>query len=246
MTLQDKVAFVTGGSRGIGRAIVLTLAEAGATVVAVARNEEKLNEVAQAASGLKGKVVPKVVDIADSKQLTGAIEETAEKFGRLDILVNNAGITRDALLIGMDESQFDEVINTNLRSAFVAMKAASKLMIRQRAGRIVNITSISGVMGNPGQANYAAAKAGLIGLTKSAAKEMARRGINVNAIAPGFIATDMTNVLPDKLKETVTPLIPMQRFGKPEEIASVVLFLASEASSYITGQVFIVDGGLHM
>jgi 3-oxoacyl-[acyl-carrier protein] reductase len=246
MTLQDKVAFVTGGSRGIGRAIVLTLAEAGATVVAVARNEEKLNEVAQAANGLKGKVVPIVVDIADSKQLTAAIEETAEKFGRLDILVNNAGITRDALLIGMDEEQFDEVINTNLRSAFVAMKAAAKLMIRQRAGKIVNITSISGVMGNPGQANYAAAKAGLIGLTKSAAKEMARRGINVNAIAPGFIATDMTNVLPDKLKETVTPLIPMQRFGKPEEIASVVLFLSSEASSYITGQVFIVDGGLHM
>ena len=246
MALQDKVAFVTGGSRGIGRAIVLTLAEAGATVVAVARNEEKLNEVAQAASGFSGTVMPKVVDISDSKQLTAAIEETAEKFGRIDILVNNAGITRDGLLIGMEEDQFDEVINVNLRSAFVAMKAAAKLMIRQRSGRIVNIASISGVMGNPGQCNYAAAKAGLIGMTKSAAKELARRSITVNAIAPGFITTDMTDVMPDKLKDTVKPLIPMNRFGNPEEIASVVAFLASDASSYLTGQVLVVDGGLRM
>jgi 3-oxoacyl-[acyl-carrier protein] reductase len=246
MALENKVAFVTGGSRGIGRAIVLTLAKAGATVVAVARNEEKLNEVAKAAEGFSGKVLPKVADIGDSKQLSSAIEEAAEKLGRIDILVNNAGITRDNLLIGMDDAQFDEVINVNLRSAFVAMKAAAKVMVRQRYGRIINITSISGVMGNAGQCNYSAAKAGMIGLTKSAAKELAKRGITVNGIAPGFITTDMTDALPDKLKEMVKPVIPMQRFGQPEEIASVVAFLASDASSYVTGQIIVVDGGLHM
>jgi 3-oxoacyl-[acyl-carrier protein] reductase len=246
MSLKDKVAFVTGGSRGIGRSIVLSLAQAGATVVAVARNQEKLNEVAQAGSGFEGTVNPKVVDIGDGKQLAAAIEETVEKFGKIDILVNNAGITRDTLLISMDDEQFDEVINVNLRSAFVAMKTAAKHMLRQRSGRIINITSVSGIMGNPGQCNYSAAKAGLIGLTKSAAKELAKRGITVNGVAPGFIATDMTDVLPDKVKEIVKPMIPMQRFGQPDEIASVVNFLASDAGSYITGQIITVDGGLHM
>jgi 3-oxoacyl-[acyl-carrier protein] reductase len=246
MSLKDKVAFVTGGSRGIGRSIVLSLAQAGATVVAVARSQDKLNEVAQAAGGFDGTVNPKVVDIADGKQLAAAIEETVEKFGKVDILVNNAGITRDTLLISMDDAQFDEVINVNLRSAFVAMKTAAKHMLRQRSGRIINITSVSGIMGNPGQCNYSAAKAGLIGLTKSAAKELAKRGITVNGVAPGFIATDMTDVLPDKVKEIVKPMIPMQRFGQPDEIASVVGFLASDAASYITGQIITVDGGLHM
>jgi 3-oxoacyl-[acyl-carrier protein] reductase len=246
MSLKDKVAFVTGGSRGIGRSIVLALAEEGAIVVAVARNMDKLNEVAQAASGMSGTVSPKVVDIADGGQLSAAIEETVEKYGKLDILVNNAGITRDTLLISMDDAQFDEVINVNLRSAFIAMRTAAKHMLRHRSGRIINIASISGVMGNAGQCNYSAAKAGLIGLTKSAAKEVAKRGITINAVAPGFITTDMTDALPDKLKEMLKPVIPMQRFGQPEEIASVVKFLASDASSYITGQVFVVDGGLHM
>ena len=246
MSLKDKVAFVTGGSRGIGRSIVLSLAQAGAIVVAVARNQEKLNEVAQAGSGFEGTVNPKVVDIGDGKQLAAAIEETVEKFGKIDILVNNAGITRDTLLISMDDEQFDEVINVNLRSAFVAMKTAAKHMLRQRSGRIINITSVSGIMGNAGQCNYSAAKAELIGLTKSAAKELAKRGITVNGVAPGFIATDMTDVLPDKVKEVVKPMIPMQRFGQPDEIASVVNFLASDAGSYITGQIITVDGGLHM
>jgi 3-oxoacyl-[acyl-carrier protein] reductase len=246
MSLKDKVAFVTGGSRGIGRAIVLSLAKAGATVVAVARNQEKLNEVAQAAGEFEGTIHPKVVDIGDGKALAAAIEETIEKFGKLDILVNNAGITRDGLLMSMEDAQFDEVVNVNLRSAFVAMRTATKQMVRQRSGRIINITSVSGIMGNAGQCNYSAAKAGLIGLTKSAAKEVSKRGITVNAVAPGFITTDMTDILPDKVKEVVKPLIPMQRFGNPEEIASVVTFLASDAASYVTGQTIVVDGGLHM
>ncbi len=244
--LTGKIAIVTGGSRGIGKSIVLSFAEAGATVIAVARNEEKLNEVAAQASELSGKVIPTPLDISNEQTLTEQIDKTAEEYEKIDILVNNAGITRDGLLMSMETEQFDEVINVNLRSAFIAMRAVSRYMIRQRAGRIINITSVSGIMGNAGQCNYAAAKAGLIGLTKSAAKELAKRGITINALAPGFIETDMTDVLPDKVKEAVKPMIPVKRFGKPEEIASTVRFLASDSASYITGQTIVVDGGLLM
>lgn len=244
--LQDNVAVVTGGSRGIGRAIVLALAGAGAKVVACARNEEKLADVAAEAGRLGGTVESRVVDVGDPESLAAAIEQIAEAQGKIDILVNNAGITRDGLLISMEDSQFDEVLNVNLKAAFVAMRAAAKYMIRARAGRIINITSVSGLMGNAGQSNYAAAKAGLVGLTKSAAKEIAKRGVTVNAVAPGFITTDMTNVLGEKVKETVMPLIPLKRFGQPEDIAQAVLFLAGPGAGYITGQVIVVDGGLHM
>lgn len=244
--LNGQVAIVTGGSRGIGRAIVLTLAEGGAKVYAFARNAEKLAEVVQTAAAAGGVVEAVSVDVGDSAAFTAAIEKVADDNGKLDILVNNAGITRDTLLMSMDDAQFDEVIQVNLKSAFVGMRAAIKYMIRKRVGRIVNIASVSGIMGNAGQANYAAAKAGMIGMTKSAAKEVAKRGVMINAVAPGFITTDMTDVLPEKVKEVVMPLIPAQRFGKPEEIAAAVRFLAGPGASYITGQTLVVDGGLHM
>jgi 3-oxoacyl-[acyl-carrier protein] reductase len=243
---EKRVALVTGGSRGIGAAIVRRLASDGMHVVALARDAAKLEQVIAEVTSAGGTGEIAVCDISDAKALAALIEQIAEKHGRLDVLVNNAGITRDGLVLRMDDEDFDVVLNTNLKSAFVAIRAAARPMIRAKFGRIINISSISGVAGNAGQANYAASKAGLIGLSKSVAKELAGKNVTCNVVAPGFVVTDMTGVLSDALKEQVRNFIPLKRFGQPNEIAGAVSFLAGPDSSYMTGQVLCVDGGMVM
>jgi 3-oxoacyl-[acyl-carrier protein] reductase len=243
---EKKVAFVTGASRGIGAAIAHRLAKDGFHVVAVARSLDKLEAVAGEIKAAGGSAEAVAVDIADAKALAAAVEKAAETHGRLDVLVNNAGITKDGLILRMDDEDFDSVIDTNLKSAFVAIRTAARPMMRSKGGRIINISSVSGVAGNAGQSNYAASKAGLIGLSKSVAKELAGKNITCNVVAPGFITTDMTDVLSDQIKSRVQEVIPLKRFGQPQEIAGVVSFLAGPDSSYVTGQVILVDGGMVM
>jgi 3-oxoacyl-[acyl-carrier protein] reductase len=243
---EKRVALVTGGSRGIGAAIVKRLAADGLHVVAMARDAAKLESIVAEVTSAGGSAEALVCDVADAKALATAVEQIAERLGRLDVLVNNAGMTKDGLVLRMDDEDFDVVLQTNLKSAFVAIRAAARPMMRAKGGRIINISSVSGVAGNAGQANYAASKAGLIGLAKSVAKELAGKNITCNVVAPGFISTDMTSVLGEQIKEQVKQFIPLKRFGQPQEIAAAVSFLAGPDSSYITGQVLCVDGGMVM
>lgn len=247
MILAGKNVLVTGASRGIGRAIALELAQHGANVaVNYAGSEEKAQSVVNEIKKLGSTSFKVQADVANESDVKAMVKQTIDTFGSLDILINNAGITSDNLLMRMKEEEFDQVINTNLKGVFLCMKAVTRSMMRQRSGKIVNVASIVGVSGNPGQANYVAAKAGVIGMTKSIAQELASRNIHVNAVAPGFISTDMTDALSDEQREQMLSMIPLARLGEPEDVAKVVRFLASDDASYLTGQTIHVDGGMVM
>ena len=242
--LSGQVAIVTGASQGIGRAIAETLAASGAAVALVARSAPKLSDVAAAIQAAGGKAEAFPCDVSKAENIAAVVDAVVEKMGRLDILVNNAGVTRDTLLPRMSDEEWDEVLTTNLRGPFLFMRAASRPMMSQRYGRIINVASVSGLIGNPGQANYSASKAGLVGLTRTVAKELAGRKITVNAVAPGFIASDMTAALGPALLDEVKKRVPAKRLGEAWEIAEAVLFLAGPSAGYITAQTLVIDGGL--
>ena len=244
--LSDKVAIVTGASRGIGRAIALALASQGAKVVASARNVEALAKLTAEIKSQGGDALAVVGDVAVEDDANNLVKQAVAAYGQVDIFINNAGITRDGLLLRMKNADWDAVLDTNLKGAFLCTRAVAKVMSKQRSGRIINISSVVGEMGNAGQANYCASKAGLLGLTKSVARELARRNVTVNAITPGFITTEMTEDMTEKAQETMTEQIPLGRPGSAEDVANAVIFLASEQSAYITGQVLGVNGGMYM
>jgi len=246
MSLSGRVALVTGASQGIGRACALKLAQSGATVVAAARNQEKLNDLVGQIAASGGKAAAFPVDVADEEQIKTACKAIIGQFGKIDILVNNAGITRDQLVMRMKRADWDAVLNTNLTSAYMCIQQVIGSMLKQRWGRVINITSIFGQIGQAGQANYAASKAGLIGLTMAIAREVASRNITCNAVAPGFIETAMTSGFSEEFKETALKMIPLGRIGTPEDVAGAVEFLSSEAASYISGHVLNVNGGMLM
>lgn len=244
--LSKKVAVVTGASRGIGRSMAETYARAGAHVICVSRNEDALNVVADGIKSNGGSASVTAINVSNLEEFQNLIKETTDTYESVDILVNNAGITRDTLIVRMSEEDWDTVIDVNLKGAFNGIKAVTRTMMKQRFGRIINISSVVGLTGNAGQVNYAASKAGLIGLTKATAKEIGSRGITVNCIAPGYIATDMTGQMDDKAKDLLISQIPLGRIGSPDDIAATALFLASDEAGYITGQTFTVDGGMVM
>jgi 3-oxoacyl-[acyl-carrier protein] reductase len=246
LDLTDRIALVTGSGKGIGRAIATTLASAGAAVVINDVNQADADEAVSLIEASGGKATALLADVSNAADVERMVKEATDAYGRVDILVNNAGITRDALLPRMKDEDFDKVVQINMRSVYLCSKAVVRAMMKQRFGRIINIASVVGLMGNAGQVNYAASKAGILGITRSVAREVASRSITVNAIAPGFIETDLTHILSDEVKKHILGSIPLGHMGKPQDIANMVCFLASDAAAYITGQTFTVDGGMVM